>query len=140
MTIKTIKEMKNNKAADMSGLTAELIKFGGDVLADCLTSVVNEVLSSGKILKVFKQGDIITVYKKQGKPVNDPNSYRRITSTSIIGKLVEKNNLDSVSEMLGKVQNKLQRGFTKDTSPSFGSLILTEAIAESIGVGCLPPS
>ena len=39
--IKTIKEMKNNKAADMSGLTAEHIKFDGDVLADCLTSVVN---------------------------------------------------------------------------------------------------
>ena len=62
MTIKTIKEMKNNKAADMSGLTAELIKVDGDVLADCLTSVVNKVLSSGKIPKVFKQGDIIPVY------------------------------------------------------------------------------
>ena len=36
--------------------------------------------------------------------------------------------------MLNKVPNKLHRGFTKDTSPSFGSLILTEAIAESIDV------
>ena len=70
----------------MSGLTAEHIKFGGDVLADCLTSVVNEILSSGKIPSVFKQGVITPVYKKQGKPVNDPNSYRRITITSLIGK------------------------------------------------------
>ena len=51
--IKTIKTMKNNKAADMSGLTAEHIKFGGDVLADCLTSVVNDILSSGNIPKVL---------------------------------------------------------------------------------------
>ena len=133
--IKTIKSMKNNKAADMSGLTAEHIKFGGDVLVDCLTSVVNDILKSGKIPDVFKQGVITPVYKKQGKPANDPNSYRRITITSIVGKLVEKIHLDSVTEMLSKVQSKLQRGFTKDTSPSFGSLILTEAIAESIDNG-----
>ena len=132
--IKTIKTMKNNKAADMSGLTAEHIKFGGDVLADCLTSVVNDILSSGNIPDIFKQGVITPVYKKQGKPINDPNSFRRITITSIVGKLVEKVHLDTVTEMLNKVQNKLQRGFTKDTSPSFGSLILTEAIAESIDV------
>ena len=42
----------------MSGLTAGHIKFGSDVLADCLTSVVNEILSSGKIPSVFKQGVI----------------------------------------------------------------------------------
>ena len=66
--------MKNNKAADMSGLTAEHTKFGGDVLVDCLTSVVNDILKSGKIPDVFKQGVITPVYKKQGKPANDPNS------------------------------------------------------------------
>ena len=51
--IKTIKTLKNNKAADMSGSTAEHIKFGGDVLADCLTSVVIDSLSSGNIPDVF---------------------------------------------------------------------------------------
>ena len=70
----------------MSGLTAEHIKFGSDVLADCLTSVVNDILSSGNIPDIFKQGVITPVYKKQGKPINDPNSYRRITITSIVGK------------------------------------------------------
>ena len=56
---------------------------------------------------------IIPVYKKQGKPVKDPNSYRRITISNIIGKLVEKLNLDSVVDMLNTAQNRLQRGFTK---------------------------
>ena len=78
---------------------------------------------------------IIPVYKKQGKPVNDPNSYRRIAISNIIGKLVEKLHLDSVVDMLNTAQNRLQRGFTKDVSPGFGSLLLTEAIAESVDVG-----
>ena len=118
------------------------VMFAGDVLANCLNSVVNDILSSGKIPDVFKQGGITPVYKKPGKPINDPNFYRRITITSIVGKLVEKVHLDTVTEMLSKVQNKLHRGFTKDTSPSFGSLTQTDAIAEPIDVGKshIPPS
>ena len=34
--------------------------------------------------------------------------------------------------MLGEAQRKLQRGFTKDTSSTCGSLLLTETIAESV--------
>lgn len=75
------------------------------------------------------------MYKKQGKPVNDPNSDRRITISNINGKLVEKLYLDSVAGMLNTAQNRLQRGFTKDVSPGFGLLLLTEAIVESVDVG-----
>ena len=75
------------------------------------------------------------MYKKQGKPVNDPNSDRRITISNINGKLVEKLYLDSVAGMLNTTQNRLQRGFTKDVSPGFGLLLLTEAIVESVDVG-----
>lgn len=39
--------------------------------------------------------------------------------------------MDSVSDALSMVQNTLQRGFTKKTSSSFDSLLLTEAIADS---------
>ena len=37
---KTINSMKSNKAADMSGLTAEHVKYGGDVLTEYLTSEI----------------------------------------------------------------------------------------------------
>ena len=40
-----------------------------------------------------------------------------------------------IQNILDVTQNKLQRGFTKDTSPTCGSLLLTEAIAESIEIG-----
>lgn len=45
---------------------------------------------------------------------------------------MEKVHLDSVEDMLNAAQSKLQGGFTKNTSPSGGSFVLTEAIAESI--------
>ena len=37
--------------------------------------------------------------------------------------------------MLDEAQSKLQRGFTKDTSSTCGSLLLTEAIVESVDNG-----
>ena len=122
--------MKNNKAANISGLTVEHTKFGGDTL------IVYEILSPGKFPDVFQNCVITLMYKKPGKPVNDPNSYRRVTITSIIDKLVKKVHLDSISEMLGKVQNKLQRGYINNTFPSIGSFILTETIAEYINSRC----
>lgn len=36
--------LKNNKAADMSGVTAEHIKYGGETLTIYLTSIVNSMV------------------------------------------------------------------------------------------------
>ena len=101
-----------------------------------VTDAVKDIMNSSEIpLKNFKEGLITPVYKKQGKPTSDPNSYRRITKTSILGKIVEKVHLNMVHNMLDEAYNKPQRGFTKDTSPTCGSLLLTEAIADSVDNG-----
>ena len=50
-------------------------------------------------------------------------------------KEIVKVHLNMVHNTLDEAQNKLQRGFTKDTSPTCGSLLLTEAIAESVDNG-----
>lgn len=42
------------------------------------------------IPSIFKSGIITPVYKRHDKPLEDPNSYRRITVSSIVGKLFEK--------------------------------------------------
>ena len=70
------------------GLTAERLKYGGDSILETVTDTVSDILNSGKIPKVFKEGLITPVYKKQGKPTSDPISYRRTTITSILGKIV----------------------------------------------------
>ena len=83
---------------------------------------------NGDIPSIFKSGIITPVYKRHDKPLEDPNSYRRITVSSIVGKLFEKVLLKKILPTLREKQNELQRGFTKDVAPTNAALLLTEAI------------
>ena len=71
------------------------------------------------------------IYKKHGKPIHDPNSYRRITVRSLIGKILEKYILQTAIAEIEHGQNPLQKGFTKGTSATWAALMFTEAIAEA---------
>ena len=64
---KVINSMKNNKAADKECLTAEHFKYGGDSILETVADTVNDIINSDKIPKVFEEGLITPVYKKQGK-------------------------------------------------------------------------
>ena len=127
----TINQMKNGKSPDGEGIMAEHLKFGGTLLLQYLQKLFGLIIKEREIPQQFKNGIITPIYKKQNKPVWDPNSYRRITVASIIGKVFEKLHLIAIEEQLETVQSKLQRGFTKGTSPLYAALILTEAIAEA---------
>ena len=126
-----IHEMKNGKSPDGEGIMAEHLKFGGALLLQYLQKLFGIIIKESEIPQQFKNGIITPIYKKQNKPIWDPNSYRRITVASIIGKVFEKLHLNAIEEQLGNAQSKLQRGFTKGTSPLYAALILTEAIAEA---------
>ena len=52
--------------------------------------------------------------------------------SSVIGKLFEEVILHNISPLLKESQNPLQRGFSKDVASTNASLLLTEAIAESL--------
>ena len=71
------------------------------------------------------------MYKRHDKPLEDPNYYRRITVSSIVGKLFEKVLLKKILPTLREKQNKLQRGFTKGVAPTNAALLLTEVIVEA---------
>ena len=78
-----VNSLKNQKAPDINGLSAEHLKLSSPVIIKVLCSLINNILSSGKFRSV-------TPILKKNKPAKNPNSYRRITITSIIGKVVEK--------------------------------------------------
>ena len=126
-----INKMKSRKSPDGDGIMAEHLKYGGTLLLEFLQKLFGKIIEERKIPEQFKNGIITPIYKKQNKPIWDPNSYRRITVASIIGKVFERLHLHSVEDQLSQDQSKLQRGFTKGTSPLYAALILTEAIAEA---------
>ena len=51
-TIKAIQAMKNNKAAGLDEITAELLKYGGDSVTKVLTSLFNECWQKSKMTGV----------------------------------------------------------------------------------------
>ena len=64
---KVINSMKNSKAADKEGLTAEHFKYGGDSLVQTVTDVVQDIMNGNEIPKIFKEGLISPLYKKARK-------------------------------------------------------------------------
>ena len=80
---------------------------------------------------MFKLGYIKPIYKKHGQPIHDPNSYWRITITSLIGKILEKYILQTALAEIEHGQNPLQKGFTKGTSATMTALMFIEAVAKT---------
>jgi hypothetical protein len=131
---KHINSMKLGKAADVLGTTAEHLKFASPEIVTVMACIVNKSFTDGKLPDLFKTGAIIPTLKK-GKPPRDPNSYRRITVASTIGKVLEKEMLRQTKPHSQQHQCEMQYGFTEKCSPSLCSLLVTEAIAEAKDLG-----
>ena len=127
---KYIHSLKNNKAPDAYGISAEHLKLSSSRTVEIMTSVLNTVISTKAIPSCHKLGIVTPVHKK-GKPANKPDSYRRITVTPTTGKVIEKH-IQSVSKPFYQAaQNRQQRGFTEKASSANVVLILTEVLAEA---------
>ena len=127
---KHVKALKTGKAADVYGLTTEHIKYADTKLLHFLTEITNDVFSTGKLPDQFKIGALAPVHKK-GKPIKNPDNYRRITIAATLGKVVEKEMMCRTKARSKPKQDPLQYGFTEDCSPSVCALMITEAIAEA---------
>ena len=83
---KAIKNLKNNKACGPDGLCNEVIKYSQHVMLPLLAKLFNNILLSGIYPDSWAKGHIKKLHKKDD-PL-DPNNYRGITITSVIGKLL----------------------------------------------------
>jgi hypothetical protein len=125
-----ISRLKNGKASDALGVSAEHIKLAAPIVTDVITLLANRILIEGKVPESFKDGLISPVHKKD-KPVNDPDSYRRITVTSIVAKVIEKELTSRMNQILSDSQSPHQFGFTEGVSSNNAAVLLTEAIADA---------
>ncbi|CAG2256573.1 unnamed protein product [Mytilus edulis] len=75
----------------------------------------------------LKEGIVSPLFKGHGKPICLPKSYRRITVSHVMGKLMESVHLDLKEPTLLKIQ----RSFIAVVNPTFAALPLTEQIIEA---------
>lgn len=126
--------LKSGKAADIFGVTAEHLKMASSNLLELLSHLCNSTIKTGRLPMSCKIGILSPILKK-GKSYKDPNGYRRITITSLVGKVIEKYMLDHTNPVLNHAQSPTQFGFTEGCSPMYASLVLTEILAEAKDAG-----
>ena len=80
-----IKQLKNNKAAGIDEVTVEMLKAGGNPVAQRLHSMLQLVWRSEEIPAAWKRSIIIPILKK-GDSL-DCKNYRGISLLSIVGKI-----------------------------------------------------
>ena len=84
-----VKSLKAGKTAGPDGVTAEHIKYGGISLTKWLEKIFNRIIALEEIPLCLKESTIIPVYKAKGKDPLMVGSYRGITLSSVLSKLLE---------------------------------------------------
>ena len=107
--VKHMKSLKNNKAADIFGVTAQHMKLASEEIVPNLTKISNATLQEQKHPSIFKVGKITPVLKK-GKLAKETNIHR-ITVSSLVGKTPEKEVPKRTIPILQNKHSKLQFGF-----------------------------
>lgn len=111
-----ITSLKNNKAPGPDAVPAEVLKNGGRVAERILHSFVEAAWTSGCVPKQWKDGDLVSIFKKKGDRAICSNS-RGISLLSCAGKILTKIMLlrliNAVSE---HVLPESQCGFRKNRS------------------------
>ncbi len=85
---RTIEGLKNKTSLDLYDHSNWLVKQLAIPLSIPLSYIYNKSYSQGVFPNAFKKIKICPVFKKEGDPL-DPNSYRPIAITNVLGKAME---------------------------------------------------
>ncbi|PJE77674.1 hypothetical protein CI610_03399 [invertebrate metagenome] len=78
-----------DKSGGPDGLVYEHVKYCNDLMIEHITFLFNLIIKYEYIPKSWKVGIIVTLYKGDKKPKDDPNSYRGITLIPVFFKIFE---------------------------------------------------
>ena len=80
----SVSQINNNKAPGIDGITAEILKNGGEKMIDLLEQVIQRVWES-EVPRNWRDAILVSLYKKGSKL--DCSNFRGISLLSIVGKL-----------------------------------------------------
>ena len=119
----TIESINSNKACDESGIYAEYLTNCKHIISPILNRTFNKILEIRKVPEVFKTVITVPVLEKDKVPTM-VNSYRGITVTPIIEKILEYSMLKKLNF---KDKSELQFDFTTGLTSLISSLIISES-------------
>ena len=111
---KSIHALKNNKAGGLDEVTAELLKDGGETVAEEFTYLFNLIWQAEDVPGDWRRGAIVTLPKKGN--LSDCNNWRDITLLSIPGKVFCSVLLNRLREYVDSRLREEQAGFRKGRS------------------------
>ncbi len=93
-TVSEVSEVLHNLDASKSpgpdNILPVFLKECSDELAPVLCDLYNEFIMKGQVPAAWKDANVVPIYKGSGKPKDDVCSYRPVSLTSVLGKVLEK--------------------------------------------------
>ncbi len=118
-----IAELNRRKSADVYGLTAEHLLYGGTSLLHYITDIIQAIFDVGEIPDMLKRGILSPVYKNKGSQ-KEATNYRGITVTPVLSKLIELLIRNKIRPKIDSSQNTMQKNVWAESMLSDGGKFL----------------
>ena len=128
-----------NTALGSDNVSPYFLRYGGATIHRALHTLFSICWRYGVMPSSFRHGHVATLYKGEGE-VNDPNSYRPICITSVVARVYERLQVQSMLNAMSRVNmpSPSQFGFTRQRSTHDAIYRLLSHITETIGAGTEP--
>ncbi len=133
---KAVSELKNKKAPGWDNVSAEHVKYGGDLLHRCLLRIFNIITEKEFIPTHFKIGLLVPI-PKGDKDKSDQDNYRGLTLLPVISKIYEKciSNRFKIWLQNNNILDEVQGSGQKFCSSIHTGWLTKEAICETVEQG-----
>lgn len=109
-----IKKIKNNKAADISGVVAELYKYVGEPLADYFAAWFTSLLNGAELPSNWQSTVFRMLHKKGDR--GDPANFRSIAIIPMLYKVVVVTMVETLGDHFERGTSEMQTGGRKGFS------------------------
>ena len=132
-----INHLKKDSSGGPDSLSPHHLRHAGSFFKEWLCKIFNSITDLEAIPASFKAGIVIPVYKGKGKDPLSPKSYRGITLTSVMAKVLEFLLLDRILPVLNEnnLPQLTQTAYQKGVSCSDAIFSCQEVISKFIREG-----
>ena len=125
--IKAIGELSSGKAPGQDGISPEIYKHGGEIIARKLHELLVQIWQEGEVVQDFRDATIAHLYKNKGDRLCCDN-HRGISLLCIAGKILARLILNRLSDHIGKIGliPESQCGFVTGKSTTDSSFALQQ--------------